>query len=55
MLRRWQAAFAGTPEAAAKWIAGYVAQGVEHISLRLVGDHERMLETVAELRSGIGG
>lgn len=54
VLRRWQAAFAGPPEAAAEWIAGYVAQGVEHISLRFVGEHERMLETVAELRSGMG-
>ena len=55
LLRRRQACFAGTAEAAADWLRGYADAGAEHLVLRLVGDHPALLETVADLRSGIGG
>ena len=54
LLRKWQAVFAGPPEAAAGWLERYVDEGAEHLVLRFVGDHERMLETVAALRAELG-
>ncbi len=54
VMRRRQAAFAGPPEAAADWIAGYAGRGAGHVVLRFVGEHERMLEAVAGVRKRIG-
>ena len=54
VLRRRQTAFAGPPEAVADWIGGYAEQGAEHVVLRFVGDHERMLEAVTSVRDRIG-
>ena len=54
LLRKHQAAFAGPPAAAAAWLERYADEGAEHLMLRFVGDHERMLETVAALRAELG-
>ena len=54
LLRKHQAAFAGPPAAAAGWLKRYADEGAEHLMLRFVGDHERMLETVAALRAELG-
>ncbi|MCY4318309.1 MAG: LLM class flavin-dependent oxidoreductase, partial [Alphaproteobacteria bacterium] len=54
VIRRRQTAFAGPPEAVADWIGGYAARGAGHIVLRFVGDHERMLESVAGVRDRLG-
>ncbi len=54
VIRRRQTAFAGPPEAVADWIGGYAARGAGHIVLRFVGDHERMLESVAGVRGRLG-
>lgn len=54
LLRKHQAAFAGPPAAAAAWLKSYADEGAEHLVLRFVGDHERMLETVAALRAELG-
>jgi alkanesulfonate monooxygenase SsuD/methylene tetrahydromethanopterin reductase-like flavin-dependent oxidoreductase (luciferase family) len=46
-----QATFAGTPEAAAEWIAHYVRAGARHVVLRIADeDAERGLEAAAEVR-----
>lgn len=54
VMRRAQACFGGTAEAAAQWIDGFVRAGVQHVVLRFAGDHERHLTTVAQLRSSYG-
>ena len=54
LLRKRQAVFAGPPGAAADWLKGYADEGAEHLMLRFVGDHERMLETAAALRAELG-
>ena len=54
LLRKHQSVFAGPPEAAAGWLKRYADEGAEHLMLRFVGDHERMLETVAALRAELG-
>ena len=53
-MRRAQACFGGEPTEAADWIQGFVDAGVDHIVLRFVGDHDRHLETFAELRERRG-
>ena len=54
LLRKHQSVFAGPPEAAAGWLKRYADEGAAHLMLRFVGDHERMLETVAGLRAELG-
>ena len=54
LLREHQAVFAGPPEAAAGWLERYADEGAEHLMLRFVGDHERMLETTTALRAELG-
>ena len=53
-MRRAQACFGGSAEQTADWIQGFVEAGVEHVVLRFVGDHDRHLETFAELREQRG-
>ena len=52
-LRRRQACFAGSAGAAVDWIDGYAEAGASHFVLRLVGDQDALLETVAGLRPAI--
>jgi alkanesulfonate monooxygenase SsuD/methylene tetrahydromethanopterin reductase-like flavin-dependent oxidoreductase (luciferase family) len=50
VLKKRQACFAGSSEAAADWLRGYVQEGARYLVLRFAGDHERNLETMAKLR-----
>ena len=50
VLKKRQACFAGPAGAAADWLNGYVEQGARYLVLRFAGDHERHLETFAEIR-----
>jgi alkanesulfonate monooxygenase SsuD/methylene tetrahydromethanopterin reductase-like flavin-dependent oxidoreductase (luciferase family) len=53
VLRKRQACFAGSGEAAASWIAGYARAGASHLIVRLAGDHEQGLATLSRLRDRI--
>ena len=54
LLKRRQACYGGPAAGAADWMSAYLAAGASHLVLRFAGDHERHLETVAELRSRLG-
>ena len=51
--RARQACYAGPAQGMAAWLKGYAAAGASHLVLRFAGDHERHLETVAGIRSGL--
>jgi alkanesulfonate monooxygenase SsuD/methylene tetrahydromethanopterin reductase-like flavin-dependent oxidoreductase (luciferase family) len=53
VIRKQQACFGGPAGAAAAWLNGYIEQGAQYIVLRIAGDHERHLETVAKLRESL--
>lgn len=50
-LRAQQAAFAGPADAAAAWIAAFVAGGCRHLCIRPVGETVAQMERIAELRT----
>jgi alkanesulfonate monooxygenase SsuD/methylene tetrahydromethanopterin reductase-like flavin-dependent oxidoreductase (luciferase family) len=50
LMRKGQACYAGGAEGLAELLRSYASAGVSHLVLRLAGDHERHLETVARLR-----
>lgn len=54
VIRKRQACFAGPMEAVSAWIRGYVSAGAQHVVLRLVGDHARMLEGISKDRAANG-
>jgi alkanesulfonate monooxygenase SsuD/methylene tetrahydromethanopterin reductase-like flavin-dependent oxidoreductase (luciferase family) len=51
VMRRRQACYAGSREGAGEFLRGFVVAGATHVIVRLVGDPERQLETVAEFRA----
>ena len=51
VLRSRQANYAGPRAGLAEWLQGYASAGASHLVLRFAGDHERHLETVADLRA----
>ena len=51
VLKKRQACFAGSLEAAGEWIIGYVREGARYVVLRFAGDHERHMELFAKLRA----
>ena len=55
VLRRRQAVCGGPPDAAAEYIKGFADAGASHVIIRLVGDPDRQLETVAGFRPQLGG
>ena len=55
VMRRRQAVYGGPPDAAAEFLRGFTAAGASHVIVRLVGDPDRQLETVAEFRAQLGG
>jgi len=55
ILRKRQVAYGGPVSGAAELLAAYAEAGVDHMVLRLVGDHEALLEGLAEAREGLGG
>jgi alkanesulfonate monooxygenase SsuD/methylene tetrahydromethanopterin reductase-like flavin-dependent oxidoreductase (luciferase family) len=50
VLKKRQACFSGSAAAAADWLNAYVQQGARYLVLRFAGEHERQLETFAQLR-----
>jgi probable F420-dependent oxidoreductase len=54
-MRARQANYAGPAAGAAAWLNSWVQAGVQHIVLRLAGEPERHLETIARLREQITG
>ena len=54
-LRRIHTAYAGPAAGLAEWLDAYARAGVGHFVLRFVGDHDRLLDTVADLRDRVGG
>ena len=52
-MRKRQATYAGPPQGFSEWLQGYAKAGAQHLVLRFAGDHTRLLETVAELRTGL--
>ena len=53
MLKKRQACFAGSADAAAEWLKAYVDEGAQYLVLRFAGDHERHLETFAKIRESL--
>jgi alkanesulfonate monooxygenase SsuD/methylene tetrahydromethanopterin reductase-like flavin-dependent oxidoreductase (luciferase family) len=51
VMRARQMSFAGPAAGLAEWLQGYVAAGVSHIVMRFAGDHERHLESLAQMRA----
>ena len=52
-VRKHQACFGGPADDAAAWMRGFVDAGAEHLVVRLTGDHERQIETLAHIRAMI--
>ncbi|MGE4220220.1 MAG: LLM class flavin-dependent oxidoreductase [Alphaproteobacteria bacterium] len=46
-IRQHQTCYAGPAAGAREWIAGYVAEGAQHVVLRVIGDAEEALEAMA--------
>jgi hypothetical protein len=55
VLKKRQACFSGSAQAAIEWINGYVREGARHLILRFAGDHERHLALFARVRASLGG
>ena len=54
VLKKRQACFAGSPDAALEWLNGYVQAGARYLVLRFAGDHERHLDLFARMRAKLG-
>ena len=52
--RKRQMSYAGPADGAAAWLKSYADGGASHLVLRFAGDHERQLETAAEMRQKLG-
>ncbi|MGH8667174.1 MAG: LLM class flavin-dependent oxidoreductase, partial [Burkholderiales bacterium] len=55
VLRKRQASFAGSMQAAVEWIQGYVNEGARHLVLRFAGDHQHNLDRFAKIRDSLRG
>ena len=53
VIRKRQACYAGPEAAFGEWLKGYADAGASHLMLRLVGDHDKMLASIAKVRSEI--
>jgi len=51
VLRSRQANYAGPRAGLGEWLQAYADGGASHLVLRFAGDHERHLETLADLRA----
>ena len=49
-LRKHQATFAGSRNAAIEWLQGFVDAGVTHFCLRFIGDHNLNIPLAIEVR-----
>lgn len=54
VMRRGQASFGGSAEAVGEWLDSFVQAGVQHLVIRVAGDHSRHLEELARVRSRFG-
>ena len=54
ILKKRQACFAGSRDAAGEWLKNYVDVGATYLVLRFAGDHDRHMETIAGLRADLG-
>ena len=52
--RKRQMSYAGPADGAAAWLKSYADAGASHLVLRFAGDHERQLETAAQMRQKLG-
>ena len=50
-LRAHQAAFAGTPEAGADWVQGFIEAGARHLCVRPVGDKAEQMGWIMNMKS----
>ena len=53
VMRKGQVCYAGPAEGAAQCLREYAEAGVEHIVLRVAGEHERHLESLAKVRADL--
>jgi len=53
MMKRIQAWYAGPPGGLAEWLAAYAEAGVTHFVIRVIGDHERHLDSIARIRQDL--
>ncbi len=54
VIRKRQACYAGPEAEFGEWLKGYADAGASHLMLRLVGDHDTLLDAVARVRATIG-
>jgi len=54
LLRRRQAVYGGPPDGAAEFLRSFTAAGARHVIIRLVGDPDRQLDTVARFGAQLG-
>jgi hypothetical protein len=54
VMRQRQGCYGGSREGASEFLRGFAAAGATHIIVRLVGDPDRQLETVAGFRGQLG-
>ncbi len=52
-MRRAQACFGGSREALTAWLRSFVEAGVDHLIVRLAGDHEAQLDCLSEIRHDV--
>lgn len=52
-MRRAQACFGGSRDAVTAWLRAFVDAGVEHLIVRLAGDHERQLDLLGKIRRDV--
>jgi alkanesulfonate monooxygenase SsuD/methylene tetrahydromethanopterin reductase-like flavin-dependent oxidoreductase (luciferase family) len=55
VMRQRQGCYGGPADGAAEFVGGFVKAGASHVIVRLVGDPEGQLETLAGFRSRLGG
>jgi hypothetical protein len=53
-MRRRQAVYGGPPDSAAGFLKGFADAGASHMIVRLVGDPDRQLDTLTEIRRQLG-
>jgi alkanesulfonate monooxygenase SsuD/methylene tetrahydromethanopterin reductase-like flavin-dependent oxidoreductase (luciferase family) len=52
-IRKHQANFAGPESGAMQWLQSYIDAGVNHLVIRLAGDHERQMGSVVRIREAL--
>lgn len=55
VMRKRQFCYAGPVDGAAQCLSDYAEAGVEHVVLRVVGDHDRHLDLMARVRADLAG